>query len=209
MLLSIDGRFAYLAMTKTGSTSVENALRPHCHVMFTGHHRVTHMPAHHFERFLRPYLAESGLHEIDTVCQLRHPVSWLESWWRYRSKPAAWEPEVDTRKVSFETFCAEYIDGVERPYLGMHRQQAFLCDAAGDLLVDIVYRFEDMDLFSDFLSTRLGRPVKIARHNVSPRRLWAPLSRKLKARLEQYFAPELEIWEGKTAKRADIAGRAG
>ncbi|MSU91437.1 hypothetical protein GE300_17800 [Rhodobacteraceae bacterium 2CG4] len=208
MLLNIDGRFAYLAMTKTGSTSVENAIRRHCHVMFTRHHRATHMPAHHFERFLRPWLDESGIADIDTVCQLRHPVDWLESWWRYRTRPGDWEPEVSTDGIDFARFAEEFVAGEDRPYLRLHRPQSFLCDAGGRLLVDIVFRFEDMDLFSGFLSDRLGRAVKIERHNASPRRR-ARLSRPLRARLEAHFAPELEIWESGTARSATLPGRAG
>jgi len=207
VLLNIDGRFAYLAMTKTGSTSVENAIRKHCHVMFTRHHRATHMPAHHFERFLRPWLEESDIRHVDTVCQLRHPIDWLESWWRYRSKPGAWEPEVSTKGIGFDQFAEEYISGADRPYLGVHRPQSFLCDAKGALLVDIVYRFEDMGLFNEFLSVRLARPVKIERHNSSPRR-WARLSRASRARLEEYFTPELDIWENRTARTATPPDRA-
>lgn len=200
MLLHIEGRFAYLAMTKTGSTSVENAIRRHCHVLFTRHHRVTHMPAHHFERFIRPYLAESGIEGIETVCQLRHPVDWLESWWRYRSKPQPWEAEVDTSKISFDQFAEEYIAGAERPYLGMHRPQAFLCDSAGKLIVDRVFRFEEMPVLARFLSDRLERKITIERHNVSPRR-WRRLSKPVEARLEAFFAPELEIWENHSQRK--------
>lgn len=207
MLMHIDGRFAYLAMTKTGSTSVENALRPHCHVMFTRHHRVTHLPAHHFERFLRPYLRETGLPEIDTVCQLRHPVAWLESWWRYRSSPPPWEADLDTSEIGFEQFAEEYIAGADRPYLGMHRPQAFLCDAEGRLLVDIVYRFEEMALFGQFLGARMGKPVRIARHNASPGRV-ARLSRVMLSRLEAYFAAEIGLWEDRTARTPTPPSRA-
>lgn len=201
MLLNIDARLAYLAMTKTGSTSVENALRPYCHVMFTGHHRVTHMPAHHFERFIRPYLAESGINGVETVCQLRHPLDWLESWWRYRSKPPKRERHVSTDGVSFDRFVSEYIEGADRPYLGMHRPQSFLCDESGELLVQIVFRFEEMDLFARFLSDRFGQNIALPRHNRSPRR-WARLGRKTRARAEAFFAPELEIWENRVARNA-------
>jgi len=208
MLLSIDGRFAYLAMTKTGSTSVENAIRSDCPIFFSRDHRVTHMPAHHFERFLRPYLKECGFAGIDTVCQIRHPVDWLESWWRYRSKPGDWEREVDTSDVSFEAFALGFIEGADAPYLNhIHRPQAFLCDDAGTLQVDIVFRYEEMDVFAAFLSARLNRQVSFKRHNTSPRRMWTRLGRNAKARVEAYFAPELDIWENKTARTPDARSR--
>lgn len=208
MLLHIEGRFAYLAMTKTGSTSIENAIRRQCHVMFTRHHRVTHMPGHHFEKYIRPYLTDTGIADIDTVCQLRHPIDWLESWWRYRSKPAEWEREVDTSGISFDQFAEEYIAGEDRPYLGMHRPQSFLFAEDGTRAVDIVFRFEDMDLMAAFLSERLARPVKLEQHNKSPRR-WRRLSKPVKARLESFFEPELTVWEDGTARRASLPGRAG
>ncbi|NNU80587.1 hypothetical protein HMH01_09080 [Halovulum dunhuangense] len=206
MLLHVEGRFAYLAMTKTGSTSVENAIRRRCHILFTRHHRVTHMPAHHFERYLRPYLTETGIGPIDTVCQLRHPVDWLESWWRYRSRPE--EGAASTAGISFESFANDYMDRADRPCLrDLWRPQAFLCDASGKLIVDIVFRFEEMDLFARFLSRRLDHPVTIEHHNASPRRR-AELAPATRARLEAYFAPELDIWESGTARTVTPPSRA-
>lgn len=206
MLLHIDGQFAYLALTKTGSTSIETALRPHCQIQFSGDHRVSHMPAHHFERFIRPYLTEAGFTEIDTVAQLRHPISWLESWWRYRSDPRPGEAWSDTSGISFEQFAGEYADGADRPYLGMHRQLGFVCAADGTRQADIIFRFEDMDIFRKFLERRLGFEVALPRHNTSPRR-WARLSRPMKARLETYFAPELDLWENGVSRDPDVRVR--
>lgn len=206
MLLHLNGNFAYLALTKSGSTSVENALRPHCQIMFTGDHRVSHMPAHHFERFLRPYLAEAGFGNIETVAQLRHPISWLESWWRYRSKPRKGEEWADTSAIKFEQFAGEYIDGADRPYLGMHRQLGFICDEQGQRQADIIFRYEDMDIFRKFLETRVGTRLALPRDNPSPRR-WARLPRPTRNRLENFFAPELEIWEAGVTQDPNIRVR--
>ncbi|MEM9640048.1 MAG: hypothetical protein AAGA19_01000 [Pseudomonadota bacterium] len=207
MLLNLDGGFAYLALTKTGSTSVETMLRPHCQIMFTGDHRVSHMPAHHFERFVRPYLTECGFPAIDTVAQLRHPLDWLESWWRYRSKPRPGESHTDTSGVAFETFALEYIDGADRPYLGMHRQLGFVCDHTGAQQADILFRYEDMAAFHAFLEHRIGQPLTLPRHNKSPRR-WARISRGARARVETFFTPELDLWEGKTTRDPTLRIRA-
>ncbi|MEM8786920.1 MAG: hypothetical protein AAGE76_01520 [Pseudomonadota bacterium] len=200
MLLSLDGQFAYLAMTKTGSTSVENALRPHCQVMFTGDHRVTHMPGHHFERYVRPYLLETGQPPIDSVAQIRHPVDWLESWWRYRGRDAG--PQ-STRGIGFDQFADEFMAGADRPYLGLHRPHAFFYGEGTDIQVDLVFRFEEMALFQRFLEMRLGRPVTIERHNVSPTR-WLKGSRAVRRRLETFLTPEMELWEGAT--RSSLQG---
>lgn len=205
MLISLTGRFAYLAMTKTGSTSVENAIRPDCPIAFSGDHRVTHMPAHHFETWLRPYLAGCGFEPIDSVAQIRHPVDWLASWWRYRAGRGG--PE-DTAGQSLADFAAAFLDAQPRAHHGLWRPLAFF-GPDGRAPVDILYRFEDMDLFARFLSGRLDRPVAIPWHNRSPGRAAGDLPAPLRARLEAFFAPEMEIWEGRTERTATPAGRPG
>ena len=209
MLVHLEGRFAYLALTKSGSTSVENALRPRCQILFTRDHRVTHMPAHQFDRLVRPCLDAMGLPPVDSVCQLRHPVSWLESWWRYRSKPPPEEAHLATGGIGFERFAQEYMDGADRPYLGMHRPMGFLTETGGTdgkVIVDLVFRYEDMELFAAFVERRTRRPIRLGRDNRSPFR-WARLSRPVRARLEDFFAPELAVWESGVEQSADARGR--
>lgn len=207
MLTHIEGGFAYLGMTKTGSTSVENAIRPLCQIMFTRDHRVTHMPGHHFEKYIRPFLDDMGMTGIDSVCQLRNPLDWLESWWRYRAKPSDWQPEISTKGIGFDQFAAEYIAGEPRPYLAdLWRPQAFIFSEDGRRCVDLIFRFEDMALFEKFLSQRVGTRISIKKHNASPLR-WTRMGKATRAALEDHFKPELDLWESGTAQTADIRVR--
>jgi hypothetical protein len=133
------------------------------------------------------------------VCQIRAPVSWLESWWKYRGTDQMEDPAKTTAHLSFETFAGEYLDQADRPYLDISRPLGFLADQTGKVLVQSIFRYEEMDHFLGFLSARVGAPVTLARRNVSPPRK-APLSAEMRGRLEAYFAPEMDIWESGTVR---------
>ena len=195
MLVMLKARLAYLAMPKTGTTALQAALRGHSQMIFTRDPRQIHLHAAYVERFIRPYLTAIGETKVETVCQIREPVSWLESWWKYRSTDAAAAQGKSTAGISFDIFAGEYLDGADRPYLDISRPLGFLADDSGKVLVDRIFRYEEMDHFLGFLSDRLGERVTIKRRNSSPPRP-APLSKDMRARLEAYFAPEMEIWEG-------------
>lgn len=206
MLVHLEARLAYFAMTKSASTSVENALKRHCQIVFSGDHRVTHMMPQRFETHLRPYLERIGLTGVETCCQMRRPVDWVESWWRYRSQPGRWEAGLDTSEVPFEDFVAAYLDGADIPYARIGRQRNFLTAPDGRVLVDYIYRVEEMDLFRRFLEARTGLVLDIGHHNPSPRR-WARLSPQMRARLDAYLDVENTLWENHVQRSATPEGR--
>ena len=194
MMVHLDGRIAYFAMTKTASTSVENALRPHCQVVFSGDHRVTHMMPRRFNRFLRPYFQAIGIDDIRLCAQIRRPVDWVESWWRYRSQPGRWADDLDTSGISFERFVQEYLDAAPKPYINIGRQRNFLTGEDGALLIDDLFRMEQMAAFADYLSNAMGVRIQIDHHNRSPRR-WGHLPKALAARLDAHLDVENTLWE--------------
>ena len=199
MQVFLDADLAYLAMPKTGSTSLHYAMRRRANISFHRAPEQTHMHAEHFEHYIRPYLEGIGKHGVETVCQIREPISWLQSWWRYRSAPGHADSALSTADLSFEDFAGEYLDGVERPYLDISRPIGFLANRKREVLVHTIYRYEDMDLFLELLSRRLGETIKPPRKNASPKRD-APISPAMRSRLEDYFRPELDIWESGTVR---------
>ena len=201
MLVMLKARLAYLAMPKTGTTGLQAALRKHAQIIFTRNPQQTHMHAEYFEHFIRPYLTAIGATEVETICQIREPISWLESWWRYRTRDGLSAPSRSTAHLSFEAFAGEYLDGIDRPYLDISRPLGFLADQNGKLLVQRIFRYEDMGYFLEFLADRTSGPVRPQRKNVSPARE-AHLSLVMRSRLEDYFAPEYEIWENGTERDA-------
>ena len=59
MLVSIKHHLAYLAVPKTGSTAIEQALAPLCDLRFMRPH-AKHLDMRTFERFVLPYLRPCG-----------------------------------------------------------------------------------------------------------------------------------------------------
>jgi len=199
MQVFLDADLAYLAMTKTGSTSIQFALRLHAQINYHRNPAQTHMHAEYFEHFIRPYLEAVGKGGVETVCQIREPISWLESWWRYRSDQDLRGTPKSTADLAFEDFAGEYLDGADRAYLDISRPLGLLADQNGKVLVHTIFRYEDMDLFRRFLSKRLGTQIKFPQKNISPKRA-AKLSPAMRSRLQDYFAPEMDIWESGTVR---------
>ena len=78
MLISIDKRLAFLAIPKTGTTSMHKALGQHCEIRLRGARRATkHMSMRVFEEFMMPYLREIGAGVTETFCVVRELVDWL------------------------------------------------------------------------------------------------------------------------------------
>ena len=197
MLVSFDARLAYIAMTKCASTAIETALRPHCEIVYSRKPGLTHMTVRRYREHVVPYLRSTGAPEIETCCQMRHPVDWLGSWYRYLSGPGHAGDELSTAGESFAGFAAGYLEGTNAARRRFGRPWDTVRGIDGKLAVDHVYRYEDMPRFLGFLQDRLGRPLEVERINVSPEGDLA-LPRALRARLESFFALELEIFESQT-----------
>ena len=209
MQVLLDANLAYLAMPKTGSTSIQTALRPHAQISYHRNPQQKHMHAEYFEHFIRPYLVAIGKADVETVCQIREPISWLSSWWRYRSDDALADTPQSTARLTFEDFAAEYLDSADRPYLDISRPLGLIADQNGKILVQKIFRYEAMGQFVDYLSSRLDQRIDLSHKNVSPKRN-ATLSRNMRSRLEAYFAPEMDIWEnGTVADTRSVVRRLG
>ena len=192
MLISLDKNIAFLAMTKTGSTSVEASLAPLCDILFTRDPRVKHMQLRRFERFIRPYLASMGYSDIQTTCLFRDPVDWLGSWYRYRSRPALAGKDNSTANITFDAFVESYLSDQPAPFAQIGRQSQFVLNKDGDVGMDHMFRFEAMEEIETFLSKRFGQTVQFDRLNVS-HKADLSLSKVLLSELEKHLALDFEI----------------
>ncbi|MEO0387028.1 MAG: hypothetical protein AAF281_05790 [Pseudomonadota bacterium] len=200
MMVHIPSRLAFLATPKCASTSVENALRPHCQFIATGFPSMTHMHVNRYNRFVRPLLKATGFPDVKTTCLFREPIDWVGSWWRYRRQDR-FSGEESTKTMSFETYAQRYIEGEKLPFLPKGHQAGMFWGPEGRVvLADYIFRYEDLDLYAEFWSRKIGKTVKFGRHNVSPD-MAAALSPGVEDALRAYLATDYQIWNEVALRR--------
>lgn len=193
MLISIENKIAFLAMTKTASTSIETALFPYCDMAYYGNSRIKHISYRRYNRFVAPYLNSLGYRDIETTCLIREPISWLHSWYRYRSRPAITGKAHSTAGLSFDEFATLYLSNSPLTK-GVGRPSKFVADKDGNPAVDHIYKYENLPAFQNFMEERLQEPLHFERLNESPYMDFF-LANDIKSRLTEFFAPEYEIYE--------------
>ena len=168
MLVFAKKKIALLAMPKTGTSAFEIALSPKADIVFRDPPSLKHTGAQQFNQSLRPLLASKNLHDLELICVLRHPVSWLGSWYRYRSRPYLDGQPNSTKGMTFDTFVNEYLKGKPEPYAQVGKPEKFIRKNGGGILVDHLYQYEQLDLLVDFLQDRLDTAIDLRESNVSP-----------------------------------------
>ncbi|MBA2773917.1 MAG: gamma-glutamyl kinase [Nocardioidaceae bacterium] len=188
-----------LAMPKCGTTALEAKLGKRAPVAFRGG-GVKHVSMSQFERHLAPLLAESGRERssYEVVSLFREPMSWVESWWRYRSREKLTSGPRQanfTGHLSFENFVETHLEGVAPGVVDGGSQSDFVAGLDGEVGVDRLFRYERFDDFVAYLEERLSRRLELEQVNVSPDHPEEPtLSTATRARLEEHLRRDYEIY---------------
>lgn len=194
MLVFWKEKLVLLAVPKTGTTAIEGALAPRASLVLRDPPHLKHSPVFRYRRFLEPFFDKAGGQTMDTMALVRHPVDWLGSWYRYRSREALAGQPNSTRGISFDDFVLEYCKGKPAPFAAVGSQSTFITGPKGDMSVDHLFRYEAMPKVISFLNSRLGQSIVLPELNVSPKaeiRL-SPQTREI---LHRKKAAEFDIWE--------------
>ncbi|MGB0497885.1 MAG: gamma-glutamyl kinase [Rubricella sp.] len=197
MIASASRGIAILAMTKTGTTALEEALAPHCDIVITGPPPLKHMPLRRFDRRIRPLLEKEN-RRIETACLFREPIDWLGSWYRYRARDTIPDRSKSTAGMSFEAFVEAYLQDEPPAYARVGRPARFVSRHDGRPGIDHLYRYEAFGAFCQVLQDRFRVRIMTERRNVSPAGALS-LSAALRSRAERFLAAEYEIYEGLAA----------
>jgi hypothetical protein len=192
MLISVEKRLANLAMPKTGTTAVQQAIHKYCDIQFSRSPRTKHMTMRVFERFMMPYLREIGAGDTETFCVIREPVDWLGSWYRYRSRPG-FSSAKSTRGVSFAEFVEAYLTHPQPAFARIGGASRFVVGRSGMPAVTHMFRYDNMVGMVRFLEERFGRGIRLPKANVSPERD-LELPSALRTRLETERAKDFSIY---------------
>lgn len=194
MLVFWDENLVLLAVPKTGSTALANALGPRATLVVRNPPELKHAPLYRYERFLARYFKTVCDRELETVAVVREPISWLGSWYRYRHRDSLVGHPNSTRGVSFSEFVAEYLKGRKKPFANVGSQAKFLEARPGAPALTRLFRYEAPERLARFLEERLGAPVRTRPANVSPD-MDLTLAPDMETRLRRKCAAEFAVWE--------------
>lgn len=172
MMISPRHGFVFLCTPKCASTAIEQALRPHCGLAIGGAPQIKHAGFAEYQRHIEPFLREVGgvdCAALTVIALMREPLDWLESWWRYRQRPALADPAHRNHRnytgdMSFEAFLDAYFAGKT----GLRRQHEHLCDLSGGYDGIEIHRYERLGPFAARMEALLGRALALEAVNVSP-----------------------------------------
>lgn len=193
MLLFWKAKLVLLAVPKTGTTALEAALLAHADTAILNPPEKKHLTARRWRNQLAPFFENRGTRQIETMAIIREPRDWLGSWYRYRARPEISGSASSTAGMDFAQFVTGWLSDPEPEYARVGRQSRFIANAEGKIIVDHLFRYEDLDQAVDFLQQRLGVTLDLGRRNISPQ---ADLSLPpaLEARLQREAAADFDLW---------------
>jgi hypothetical protein len=193
MLLFWKAKLVLLAVPKTGTTALEAALLAHADTAILNPPEKKHLTARRWRNQLAPFFENRGTRQIETMAIIREPRDWLGSWYRYRARPEISGSASSTAGMDFAQFVTGWLSDPEPEYARVGRQSRFVANAEGKIIVDHLFRYEDLGQAVDFLQQRLGVTLDLGRRNISPQ---ADLSLPpaLEARLQREAAADFDLW---------------
>ena len=167
MLIGVRNRFVFIANSKTASTSIEHSLVGHAEIQRGGGPQRKHI-------YLRDALSEYdflfgrdgyGIESFFTFGVMRDPVSWIQSWYRYRCGNKVESPL--PAGMSFGEFWA--LNDWNRTMLqGVPRLQSyFFTDKAGASIVDYIIPYSQLADHFTTICEGLGIKSPLQSKNVS------------------------------------------
>ncbi|UWR23994.1 gamma-glutamyl kinase [Sulfitobacter sp. S190] len=194
MLVFYKESLAFLSVPKTGSSAFQTALGPRADMVITEPPLLKHAPVYRYNRFLRPMFKNVCDVELELMAVMRHPVSWLGSWYRYRQRPFMKGKPNATHDVSFDEFVLAYMKGKRPAFAEVGSQFKFLETQPNGTGVTHLFRYEDQARLIAFLEERLDMTISLGRENVSPQ-MDLTLSPDIEDRYRRKFSEEFALYD--------------
>ncbi len=194
MLVFWKQKLVLLAVPKTGTTALEDALLPHADAAILNPPNMKHTPLRRYRSQLAPYFEDRGARPMEVMAIIREPLDWLGSWYRYRARPAVSGKPVSTEGMSFDTFVDGWLQTPEPEFARVGRQSRFVSTPEGEVGVDHLFAYEALPAAVSFLEDRLGVDLALERRNASPKRP-VELSERMEQRLRREAADDFALWQ--------------
>lgn len=195
MLVFFKERLAFLSVPKTGTTAYQTALAPRADMVITDPPLLKHAPVYRYNRFIRPMFLNVCDTEMELMAVMRHPVSWLSSWYRYRQRPFMKDRPNNTHGISFDEFVLAYMKGNRPGFAEVGSQLKFLEQQPNGTGITHLFAYENQPRLQEFLEDRLTVKLDLARENVSPA-IDVTLSPGVEERFRRKFTEEFSLYDG-------------
>ncbi|GAB5446370.1 gamma-glutamyl kinase [Gymnodinialimonas sp.] len=193
MLVFWKARLVLLAVPKTGTTALEQALLPHADSAILNPPQQKHCTVRRYRNQLQKFFEQRGQRKLELMAVVREPVSWLSSWYRYRARDEIRGTPNSTAEVTFDEFVAAWLQDAPPEFAKVGRQSRFVSEEDGTLGVDHLFRHDQLDRAVTFLEERVKARLDLGRSNVSPSRD-VGLSDAMDARLRAEAPEEFALW---------------
>ena len=170
MLVFMKEKLVILAVPKTGTTALSEALSTQADIVVNNPPELKHAPVFRYNRFFRPMFEKAcGVEDLDIMAVMREPVDWLGSWYRYRRRDFMKGKPNATHDISFDEFVLEYCKEDRRGFANVGSQAKFLEPRPNGTEVTHLFRYEDQGAIKAFLEERLNVSLDLPQSNVSPK----------------------------------------
>ena len=194
--------FVMLSMPKCASTALEEVLAPRAEIVFKHNARLKHINCRAFYGTVGPTLRLAGYprSQYELVCLFREPISWLESWWRYRQAPRLArraDPAKFSGNLTFDEYAQRYLDGDSSGAVVRGRPARFVSMKGEGYQVGMnrIFALEAPEAWQGWLQEKFGGELEFPTANRSRVQTPPELSASLRRRLEEHFTPEYDIYE--------------
>ena len=196
MKVLINEKIVFLDMPKNASTSIDHALKDKAQISLMGLPSIKHLDYQDYEKYIYPLLKPM---KLEIICLMREPISWLNSWYRYRQRRELRNPNHPNHKnstytLSFEEFIKEFISDNPAPYANLKSQYEFMMDKHEKIGIDKVFIYERMELFEKYMANKITG-FTLEKKNVSPVKSKKLLSEPLEKALRQYLSRDFQLYE--------------
>ncbi|WP_370227173.1 gamma-glutamyl kinase [Cognatishimia sp.] len=194
MLVFWKEKLVILAVPKTGTTALAQALGGSADIVVNNPPELKHAPLYRYNRFFRPMFEKAAKEEnMEVMAIMREPISWLGSWYRYRQRKDLDGRPASTKELSFDDFVEGYLAVTQPAFANVGSQAKFLEPRPNGTKVSHLFRYESPDPMLAFLSARLNRDIVLDQVNVSARQDLS-LSSELERRLRTEYNRDFELY---------------
>ena len=175
MLISVKHNFVFFCTPKCASNSIEAMLQPFSDISLLGPPYFRHTNFRRYNKYISPFIENATRGDsLETICLVRDPISWLYSYYRFRSRFQIRNPNhprfsSSTYKISFAEFVSAYMSQDPPPFADVGCQFNFVKNELDQIGIEKLCPYENIEDFIQYMSRKVESPLKIGFKNVSPR----------------------------------------